>query len=140
MARNKTSETQVSVSGFIDKIKDERKRDDSWQIISLMQKETGFEPKMWGPSIIGFGSYHYVYASGHEGDMPIVAFSPRSTAIVLYLSLEESDRKKWLPDLGKHKTGKGCIYVKKLEDVSLPVLKKLTAVSVKNRKKNPSKK
>ena len=131
MAKNKTAETAVSVSGFIDKIKDETKRDDSYKIIKLMQEQSGLKPKMWGPSIIGFGSYHYKYESGHEGDMPIVGFSPRSTAIVIYLSANFEKREQLLKKFGKHKTTKGCIYVKKLADVDMDVLKQMITANVK---------
>ncbi|HRI79689.1 MAG TPA: DUF1801 domain-containing protein [Cyclobacteriaceae bacterium] len=128
---NKTTETAASVSGFIDKIKDETKRDDSYRIIKLMQKHTGFKPKMWGPSIIGFGTYHYQYESGREGDMPIIAFSPRSTAIVLYFSSEFKNRTALLKKFGKHKASKGCVYVKKLADVDMEVLEEMIVENIK---------
>ena len=131
MAKNKTNETTKNVTTFVNGIKDETKRDDSFEIIKLMTEQTGFEPKMWGPSIIGFGSYHYQYESGHEGDMPLVAFSPRSTAIVLYLSGNFEKRDELLKKFGKHKTTKGCLYIKKLEDVDTGVLKKMIVASVK---------
>lgn len=133
MAENKTKETLASVEDFINKVADETKRKDSFSLVKLIQKETGFKPKMWGPSIIGFGSYHYKYETGREGDMPIVGFSPRSSAIVLYLSLNEVNREKLLPKFGKHTTGSGCIYVKKLADVNMDVLKEMIATSVKNK-------
>jgi len=96
----------------------------------LMQKAAGEKPKMWGPSIIGFGSYHYTYDSGREGDMPVVAFSPRKAATVLYgLSASES----LLPKLGKHTRGKGCVYIKKLADVDQKVLEAMVAKSVAGR-------
>jgi len=99
-----------------------------------MRSLSGFEAKMWGPSIIGFGSYHYVYESGREGDMAIISFSPRAAGIALYISLTEAQRAKYLPELGKHKTDRGCITIKKLEDIQLPVLKKMIQDSLKNRK------
>jgi hypothetical protein len=134
MAKNKTTETIASVSDFVNAVKDPVKKADSLAVIELMQSTTGFEAKMWGPSIIGFGSYHYVYESGREGDMPIVAFSPRSSGLVFYVSLQAEEREKLLVELGKHKTEKGCINIKKLEDIKIPVLKKLIQATVKNRK------
>jgi hypothetical protein len=131
MAKNKTTETTKSVTAFVNAISDTTKRKDSFEIIDMMTEQTGFEAKLWGPSIIGFGTYHYVYESGREGDMPIVAFSPRSTAIVFYLSSNFEKREELLAKLGKHKTGKGCIYVKKLEDIDMSVLKKMVHHSVK---------
>ena len=133
MAKNKTTETLKSVDEFINGIKDEGKRKDSFQIIKLFQKQTGFKPKMWGPSIIGFGSCHYKYESGREGDMPLAAFSPRGTAIVFYLSVEAETRVELLKKLGKHKTNKGCIYVKKLDDINIDVLKEMVSDSVKHK-------
>ena len=134
MAANKTTETTKSVKGFINALKDETQRKDSFEIIDLMNELSGFEAKLWGPSIIGFGSYHYTYESGREGDMPIIAFSPRSTAIVFYLSINLANREELLNKLGKHKTGKGCIYIKKLADIDMKVLKKMihNAAKVKN--------
>ena len=134
MATNKTTETVASVSAFVNTVKDPVKKSDCLAVIELMKAVTGFEAKMWGPSIIGFGSYHYVYESGREGDSPIVAFSPRTTGLVFYVALNEDDRKKMLPELGKHKTDRGCITIKKLEDIKIPVLKKLIQTTVKNRK------
>ena len=134
MAKNKTTETIASVSNFVNAVKDPVKKSDSFQVIELMQSVSGFEAKMWGPSIVGFGSYHYVYESGREGDMPIVAFSPRTTGLVFYLSINPENRAKYLSELGKHKTDKGCITVKKLEDIKMPVLKKMIQDSLKHRK------
>jgi hypothetical protein len=114
MAESKTKPTKVSVSAFIDAITDQGRRADAKALVKLMQKASGEKPKMWGPSIIGFGSHHYVYDSGREGDMPVIAFSPRKAATVLY---GLSDSKALLPKLGKHTTGKGCVYIKKLADV-----------------------
>ena len=129
MAKNKTEQTKSSVSDFISKVKDETKRDDSFTLIEIMREVTGFEPAMWGPSIIGFGSHHYVYESGHEGDMPLVAFSPRSTAIVLYCSgLDKAQLEK----LGKHKSTGGCVYIKKLADVDVKIVKKIIQTTVKS--------
>jgi len=132
MAKNKTTETSKSVSSFIKSVKDETRRNDSLQLVDLMAGQTGLEPKMWGPSIIGFGSYHYVYESGRVGDMPLVAFSPRSTSLVFYLGTFP-EREQLLEKLGRHTTGKGCIYVKKLEDINMTVLKKMISSSLKRK-------
>ncbi len=129
---NKTVETSKSVTDFIKKVKDETQRNDSFKIVELIQKQTGLEPKMWGPSIVGFGSYHYTYESGREGDMPLVGFSPRAAAIVLYLSAHFDKREELLQKFGKHKTGKGCIYIKSLQDVSIDVLGKMIVNSIKH--------
>jgi hypothetical protein len=127
MAKNKTTETSVSVEDFINAVKDEIKRTDSFSLIELLKKQTAFEPIMWGPSIVGFGRYHYRYESGHEGESPLVGFSPRAAAITLYLSAEFEKREALLEKLGKYKTDKGCIYVKKLADINLEILQKMIA-------------
>ena len=132
MAVNKTKATEVNVTEFIQSLENEVKRNDSFQLVELYKSITGFEAKMWGPTIIGFGSYHYKYASGHEGDMPVAAFSPRKDAIVFYISDEIKDREQLLEKLGKHKTGKVCIYVKKLADIDLSVLKELIIATIKD--------
>jgi len=134
MVTNKTTETIKSIKGFINALKDETQKKDSFEIIDIMNKLTGFEAKLWGASIIGFGSYHYVYESGREGDMPIVAFSPRSTAIVLYIYLNIENREDLLNKLGKHKAGKGCIYIKKLADIDIAVLKTMIRNAAKVKK------
>ena len=134
---NKTKETTVSVSDFIDKIKDETKRDDSYRIVKLMQKITGLKPRMWGPSIIGFGSYHYKYETGREGDMPVSAFSPRSTAIVFYFYSRFKNRAALLKKLGKHKAPGGCVYVKKLDDIDLGVLEQMIKANIEFVEKTP---
>ena len=130
MAENKTKQTNVSVSAFIDAITDQGRRADAKALVKLMQKAAGEKPKMWGPSIIGFGSHHYVYDSGREGDMPVIAFSPRKAATVLY-GLSEAEA--LLPKLGKHTRGKGCIYIKKLADVDQKVLETIAAKAVAGR-------
>ncbi|MDR7372143.1 DUF1801 domain-containing protein [Flavobacterium aquidurense] len=133
MAKNKTTETATSVLDFINTfVEDEVKRNDSFELIKIMQEVTGFEPKMWGPSIIGFGSYHYKYASGHEGDSTLAGFSPRKAAFSLYVSLSPENRETLLPQFGKHKPSKGCIYFNKLRDINIEVLKKMVALSVEN--------
>lgn len=122
MAKNKTATTNDSVDTFIATVKDETRRKDAVQLVELFREHTGFEPKMYGPSIIGFGNYHYKYPSGHEGDAPLAAFSPRSTSMVLYLSANFEDREDLLKAFGKHTTTKGCVYFKKLADVDTEVL------------------
>jgi len=130
MADNKTKPNNVSVSAFIDAITDQGRRADAKTLVRLMQKAAGEKPKMWGPSIIGFGSYHYVYEGGREGDMPVIAFSPRKAATVLYgLSSSEA----LLPKLGKYTRGKGCVYIKKLADVDQKVLEAMVAKAVAGR-------
>jgi len=132
MADNKTKQTNSSVAAFIDAITDEGRRADAKALAKLMQKASGEKPKMWGPSIIGFGSHHYVYDSGRECDMPVIAFSPRKAATVLYgLSSSEALMAK----LGKHTTGKGCVYIKKLADVDQKVLETMAAKAVARRER-----
>ncbi len=125
MAQNKTTETDVEVSDFLQAPEREKKREDSLEFIKIFEEVSGFPPKMWGPSIIGFGRYHYKYDSGHEGDMPLAAFSPRKDAFALYLSPEFPEKEMLLSQLGKNKTTKGCIYVKKLADIDVEILKKM---------------
>jgi hypothetical protein len=125
MTKNKTAETKKSVTDFIKSVKDETRRNDSFKIVEIMKKKSGFDAKMWGPSIIGFGSYHYKYASGHEGDAPLIGFSPRSTALVFYFCGTVENRKDLLQKLGKYKNSKGCVYVKKLDDIDIEVLKQM---------------
>src|SRR5271165_2377339 len=118
MADNKTKPTKLSVAAFIDALADPTKRADAKALVKLMQSAAGEKPKMWGPSIIGFGSYHYKYESGREGDMPVIAFSPRKAATVLYGVTGFGEvATALLAKLGKHSTGKGCLYIKKLADV-----------------------
>src|SRR6476661_2221343 len=131
MAESKTKPTKLSVSTFIDAITDPVRCADAKALVKLMQKAAGEKPKMWGPSIIGFGSYHYAYDSGREGDMPVVAFSPRKAATVLY---GLSDSEALLPKLGKHTRGKGCLYIKKLADVDQKVLETMAAKAVAGRR------
>jgi len=127
MAENKTKPTKVSVTAFVGAITDEARRADAKTLVKLMQSASGEKPKMWGPSIIGFGSYHYQYESGREGDMPLIGFSPRKAATVLYGVTGARESKALLPKLGKYTTGKGCLYIKKLSDVDLRVLEDLLA-------------
>ncbi len=135
MAKNKTAATTKSVDDFIAVLDNEAKRDDAYALIKIFKGITKLDPYMYGPSIIGFGTHHYKYESGHEGDMPLACFSPRKTAIVLYLSSFEK-KEDWLTKLGKHKASKGCVYIKKMKDIDVEVLKKMVAASFKAVKKN----
>jgi hypothetical protein len=130
MAENKTKPTTISVPAFLDACTDEARRADAKALAELMQKVTGNEPSMWGPSIVGFGSYHYIYESGREGDMPVVGFSPRKAANVLYGAIGFGGAEVLLAKLGKYTTGKGCLYIKKLADVDLQVLETLLEKAV----------
>ena len=126
-----TSESSVSVEEFINSFVDkEQKRKESFELIELMHEVTGYEPKMWGPSIIGFGSYHYKYESGNEGDAPLVAFSPRKAAISLYVFSGLEEHKYLLDNLGEFQMGTTCIYAKKLSDIDQNVLKDLMKETV----------
>jgi hypothetical protein len=125
---NKTQPTDASVAAFVAGIPDQRQRADSERLIALMSEVTGEPATMWGPSIIGFGSYHYRYASGREGDAPLVGFSPRKTALTLYASADEEVRADLLARLGPHKVGKGCVYLKRLSDVDEQALADLIRV------------
>ncbi len=137
MAKNKTSQTEVNVTDFINSyVTKEEKKQDAFRLVEMMRKWTGYEPKMWGPTIIGFGSCHYKYASGHEGDMPLLGFSPRKPEFVLYVNTPGKDDKKLLDTLGKYKMGKSCIYIKKLDDLNLDVLEKLSKVSIAYAREN----
>ena len=141
MAENKTKPTKLSVAAFIDAITDEARRADAKALVKLMQTAAGEKPKMWGASIIGFGSYHYKYESERQGDMPVIAFSPRKGATVLYGMTEFSEAATLLARLGKHTTGKGCLYIKKLEDVDQHVLEALVLKSLEAKKaRQPSEK
>src|SRR5271167_4210803 len=130
MAENKTRPTKLSVAAFIDTLKDPARRADAKALVKLMQSAAGEKPKMWGPSIIGFGSYHYKYESGREGDMPIISFSPRKAATVLYGITGFSEAAGLLSKLGEHTIGKGCLYVKKLADLDQHVLEALVVKSL----------
>jgi hypothetical protein len=130
MAKNKTTETNSSVTEFVNKVENEVKRNDSFKLIEIFKSITGFEPKMWGPTIIGFGSYHYKYESGHEGDAPLAGFSPRKDSLVLYFSTEFENRDVLLSQIGRHKSSKACVYVKKLADIDINVLEKMIANSM----------
>jgi len=130
MPENKTTATTSSVTAYIDGLTDSTQRSDAKQLIHLMQEASGEKPKMWGSSIVGFGTHHYKYESGREGDMPIISFSPRKAALVLYSLLGNEEAKGLLGKLGKHKTGKGCLYIKKLADVDRKILETLIGNAV----------
>lgn len=129
MADIKTKMTDASVEEFLSKIEGEQKRKDCIEIVKIMKQVTKKEPKMWGPAIIGFGSYHYKYESGREGDMPQIAFSPRKQNITLYIGVGDNSNNPLLKKLGKFTTGKVCLYIKKLTDVDSNVLQELIADS-----------
>jgi hypothetical protein len=126
---NKTTATTASVTAFIDKHPKEQMRDDSRVLLAMMRELTGEEPHMYGPSIVGFGTYHYTYASGHSGSAPLAAFSPRKPELVIYLGAEAQEP-ELLARLGEHKATKGCLYVKKLADIDLNVLKAMLERSI----------
>jgi hypothetical protein len=130
MAQNKTQPTTQSAEAFLNRIENDKKRQDAFEVLQMMQDITGKAPVMWGDSIIGFDQYHYKYASGREGDFLIVGFSPRKTALTLYLSSGFERYDELMPKLGKYKTGKSCLYVKKLEDINREVLAELITQSV----------
>ena len=122
MAANKTQPGQVSLDAFLSTVEPPERRADADTLIGLMQRISGEPPVMWGPSIIGFGSLHYVYESGREGDTPRIAFAPRKAELVLYVGASRENIAALLTGLGKHKTGKGCLYIKRLSDVDAGVL------------------
>jgi Domain of unknown function (DU1801) len=129
MAENKTVPTDQGVEDFLYSIADEQKREDSFTLVDLMREVTGLEPQMWGSSIVGFGSYHYMYASGREGDTMLVGFSPRKQNLTIYNMGGIDPEDELFKQLGKHTTGKGCLYIKRLDDVDLPTLKRLIEAS-----------
>jgi len=130
MSAPKTKPTKVSVESHIAAIANEEQRNDARSLVALMRKVTRQEPRMWGPSIVGFGSYHYKYASGHEGDSALAAFAVRGRDLVVYTEADFEGRDGLLAELGEHKTGKVCVYIRRLANVDLKVLEKLVARSV----------
>jgi len=140
MAELKTKQTDASVKEFLNNIEDETRREDCFKVAKIMEEITGEKPKMWGPSIVGFGSYHYKYASGREGDWPIAAFSPRSKNLTLYIMPGFAEHGELLKQLGKHSTAKACLYINRLSDIHLPTLKKIIGRSVKTLKQMTKKK
>ena len=138
MTENKTKPTKDSVSDFLNKIKDQQLRDDCFAILEMMQKVSNSEPVMWGSAIIGFGTFHYVYESGREGDTVVIGFSPRKQNISIYLMGGLDKVENELSKLGKYKTGKGCLYIKSLGDVNVEVLEKVFAKAYKEaQRKSP---
>jgi len=130
MSQNKTLPTRKSVELFLNGIVDDQKRQDSWVLFEMLREITGKAAQMWGNSIIGFDTYHYKYASGREGDWMLTGFSPRKKALSIYLMCDISNNSLDFESLGKHKKGKGCLYIKKLGDVHLPTLKKIIQQSI----------
>lgn len=131
MAQNKTQPTDQSVTTFVDSLDNQQKKEDSYSLIALMKDVTGCEPKMWGPSIIGFDEYHYKYESGREGNFLKVGFSPRKGELSLYIMSGFQKYEELMKQLGKHRTGKACLYVKKLDDIDIDILRELVEESVK---------
>ena len=125
MAKLKTRPSEVDPRAFVEAVEHPKRREDGLVLLDLMQEITGEKPQMWGPSIIGFGSYHYVYDSGREGDWMLTGFSPRKSAMTLYIMGGYKEHESLMKKLGKHKTGKSCLYINKLEDVDMAVLKRL---------------
>ncbi|MFC7322947.1 DUF1801 domain-containing protein [Halobacillus campisalis] len=121
----KTKENDRSVLEFIESVENPKKREDAYALLDIFNETTGYKAKMWGPTIIGFGSYHYIYDSGHEGDAPLTGFSPRKAKISLYFATGDNKRDELLSNFGKHTTGKACVYINKLDDIDIKVLKKL---------------
>ena len=130
MAELKTQRNDGDVEAFLNSVEDEKRREDAFAVLDLMKRVTGEEPEMWGGSIVGFGSYHYRYESGREGDWFTAGFSPRKQALTLYIMSGTSRHDELFEKLGKYTTGKSCLYVKKLEDIDLDVLEKLIEASV----------
>jgi len=122
----KTTENEISVLDFINSVEEESKRKDSIELVKIMEEITNSPAKMWGPAIIGFGKYHYKYESGREADMLRVGFSPRKDALALYIGANSEENLDIISNLGKYKTGKSCLYVKKLSDINIEVLKEIT--------------
>ena len=135
MSQLKTTQNDADVNAFLDAVQNPRRRADARQVLELIQAVTGEPPKMWGTSIVGFGSYHYRYASGREGDWPVVGFSPRKQNLVIYIMPGFSDYGELLGKLGKFRTGKSCLYVNKLGDVDLGLLEELVRESVAEMKR-----
>ncbi len=130
MYEQKTKETDADVIEFIESVESPKKREDAYKLLQIFEETSGYEAKMWGTSIIGFGSYHYVYPTGHSGDAPLVGFSPRKAKISLYFATGDPDRGPLLERFGKHTTGKACVYINKTADVDLEVLKELIVQSI----------
>jgi hypothetical protein len=132
MAEQKNKPNDQSVKGFLDNIADETRRTECYAMVDLMKRVTKTEPRIWGSGVVGFGNYHYKYASGHEGYCFVTGFAPRKGAMTLYITAGVERFPKLLAKLGKHKAGKGCLYIKKLDDVNLSVLEDLVKQSVEH--------
>ena len=132
MAERKTKMNDAPVEKFLNGIKDKPQREDAHALLEFMKKNTGEEPKMWGSSIVGFGTYHYKYASGREGDWPVTGFSPRKQNMTVYFCTGFQKLNPLMQSLGKYKTGVGCLYFKKLGDIDLNILKKMLLLSKKD--------
>jgi hypothetical protein len=130
----KTKENEASVEDFLNAVADEQQRADAFAVTEMMRKATKSEPKMWGPAIVGFGSRKYKYPDGREMDWMVIGFSPRKANLTLYILDGSADQEKLLAKLGKHSTGKSCLYIKRLADVDQRVLKELVAASIKHMK------
>jgi Domain of unknown function (DU1801) len=126
----KTKENDASVIEFIESVDSPKKKEDAYKLLDIFTETSGYPAKMWGTSIIGFGSYHYKYASGHEGDAPLVGFSPRKAKISLYFATGDTKRDDLLEKFGKHTTGKSCVYINKIADIDVDVLKELITQSI----------
>ena len=139
MATNKTKPTGASVDTFLSGLEDAERRKDAKAVLQMMRRLTGARPYMWGPSIVGFGSYHYVYESGREGDAPIVGFGPRGRELTLYVLSDFARKDALLAKLGRHRTGKSCLYIRRLADIDAKVLEDLVSESVADtRKRHPA--
>lgn len=132
MSELKTKVNDASVVEFLHKVPDAKKREDSFTILEIMEEISGQEAKMWGPSIVGFGQYHYKYASGREGDMPLIGFSPRKQSLTLYIASDFDGYDELMASLGKHSTSKACLYIKRLSDVNLATLREIIQRSLKH--------
>jgi len=137
MSNNKTVANKASVEDFINSLEDQKQALDSRELVKIMQEISGEPPVMWGPAIIGFGSYHYKYVSGREGDWAQIGFSPRKGRLSLYLTFNAAKLTEQFPDLGKYTIGKGCIYIKRLSDVNIEELRKLIAVAYAEENESP---
>lgn len=135
MAEMKTTVSKASVEDFLNGLGNAQRREDAFTILKMMKSVTGQSARMWGPSIVGFDKYHYKYASGREGEICMIGFSPRSQALTLYIMPGFKTRDSLLKKLGKHTSGKGCVYIRKLEDVDMKTLKQLVADSYQHMKK-----
>jgi Domain of unknown function (DU1801) len=134
MSEPKTKPTKESVKDFLNRVEDPERRADCFAVAKIMEEITGEKPKMWGPAIVGFGSYHYEYASGNKGDWPMTGFSPRKKDLTLYIMVGYERYSELMAKLGKHSTGKSCLYIRKLSDIHIPTLKKLIKLGLKDLK------